>query len=351
MKMVGYDEIPALKEEARKRGKRLGVGFASYTTIAGVGPSDRMGKEGLIGSSWASSLLRVQQTGDVTLITGAQPHGQGQATTFAQIVAEELGVPVEKVEVLHSDTAGVPYGQGSYGSRSFSVEGGGAYAACQVIKQKALKMGAAMLGVAENEAEYVDGGVQVKKDAEKRKTLQEIASALWYAWGLPPGMEPGLETTEYFDPKDFNFPFGTHIAVVEVDEQTGATDVVRYICVDDVGNVGNPLVVEGQMHSSVCFGFGPALVEEGYYDAEGHLGSKGFKTYAVPRPSQMPTFEMDRTVTPTPLNGMGAKGAGDVSQPAPAPAIINAICNAINVRHLDNPATPEKIWRAMQQEG
>src|SRR5262249_51402299 len=239
-----------------------------------------------------------------------------------QIVAEELGIPVDRIEVLHSDTLGVPYAQGSYGSRSFSVEGAAAYEAAQVIKQKALKVGAHMLEVAEDDVIYVDGKVQVKGVPDRSKTLPESAQALWFAWDLPSGVAPGLETTSYFDPTDFNFPFGSHVAVVEVDEQTGQVELVRYVGVDDVGNVGNPKVVEGQMHGSIGFGIGPALTEEVLYDDQGRLLTDTFQTYAIPRPSQMPSYELDRTVTPTPLNGLGAKGAGDVCQPAGGPAIV-----------------------------
>jgi carbon-monoxide dehydrogenase large subunit len=272
-------------------------------------------------------------------------------TTFSQIVAQELGVPIEKIEILHSDTEGMPYAQGSYGSRSFSVEGAAIYEAIQLVKQKALKVGAYMLKADEKDVVYADGKVQVNGDPARAKTLQEIASALWFDWDLPPGVQPGLEVTTYFDPADFNFPFGTHVAVVEVDEETGAVEVVQYVGVDDVGVVGNPMIVEGQMQGSIAFGFGPALMEEVIYDENGQFVTHDFETYPVPRPSGMPNFELDRTVTPTTVNRMGAKGAGDVCQPAVAPAIINGICDALSefgIRHIDIPATPEKVWRAMQ---
>jgi carbon-monoxide dehydrogenase large subunit len=310
-----------------------------------------MGREGLIGSTWASAILRLHQTGDVTVITGSQPHGQSHVTTFSQIVAQELGVPMERIEVIHSDSHGVPYAQGSYGSRTFSVEGAAIYDAAQKLKQKALKVGAHLLGAAETDVECAGGKVYLKSDPEKAKTLQEVASALWFAWDLPPGVDPGLEITSYFNPSDFNFPFGSHAAVVEVDEETGAVEVVQYAGVDDVGVVGNPMVVEGQMHGNVAFGLGPALMEEVVYDNDGHLVTHDFATYAIPRPSDLPPLQLDRTVTPTPINPMGAKGAGDVSQPAVCPAVVNAVCDALSdlgVRHIDIPVTPEKVWRVMQ---
>ena len=351
LEMIGYDKIAERKAEARKRGKRLGVGIGSYVTIAGVGPSPRMGREGLIGSTWASAIVRLHQTGDVTVITGSQPHGQSHVTTFSQIVAQELGVPMERIEVIHSDSHGVPYAQGSYGSRTFSVEGAAIYDAAQKLKQKALKVGAHLLGAAETDVACEGGKVYLKSDPEKAKTLQEVASALWFAWDLPAGVEPGLEVTSYFNPSDFNFPFGSHAAVVEIDEETGAVEVVQYAGVDDVGVVGNPMVVEGQMHGNVAFGLGPALMEEVVYDDAGQLVTHDFATYAIPRPSDLPPLQLDRTVTPTPINPMGAKGAGDVSQPAVAPAVVNAVCDALSdlgVRHIDIPVTPEKVWRVMQ---
>lgn len=352
LQMAGYDNIGERKREARQRGKRLGVGIGCYVTIGGVGPSPRMGREGLIGSTWASAIIRLHQTGDVTVITGSQPHGQGHVTTFSQIVAQELGLPVEQIEVIHSDSRGVPYAQGSYGSRTFSVEGAAIFQAAQALKQKALKVGAHLLQVKEEDVICADGKVQVKTDPQKAKTMQEIASALWFAWDLPSGVEPGLEVTTYFNPEDFNFPFGAHVAVVEIDERTGNVDVVRYVGVDDVGVVGNPMIVEGQMHGNIGFGLGPALMEQVIYSEQGELLTYDFKTYAVPRPSQMPVYELDRTVTPTSTNPMGAKGAGDVSQPAVAPAVVNAVCDALSdlgVRHMDIPVTPEKVWRTMQE--
>jgi carbon-monoxide dehydrogenase large subunit len=310
-----------------------------------------MGREGLIGSTWASAVIRLHQTGAVTVITGSQPHGQGHVTTFSQIVAEQLGIDINQVEILHSDSHGVPYGQGSYGSRTFSVEGAAIYIAAGKVREKAIKVGAHMLGVSEDQVTYSEGSVRLKDDPAKAKSLAEIASALWFAWDLPRGVEPGLEFTSYFNPEDFNFPFGSHAAVVEVDEQTGAVDIVRYAGVDDVGIVGNPQIVEGQLQGNVAFGIGPALYEQVVYDDQGHLITEDLTTYPIPRPSEMPEFELSRTVTPTSVNPMGAKGAGDISQPAVAPAIVNAICDALSdlgVRHIDIPATPEKIWRAMQ---
>jgi carbon-monoxide dehydrogenase large subunit len=285
------------------------------------------------------------------VITGSQPHGQGHVTVFSQIVAEELGIDMDRIEVLHSESKGMIYAQGSYGSRTFSVEGPTIYNAVQQIKQKACKLGAHLLKVEEEAVIYADGAVRLRDAPDNAIKFADIALALWYAWDLPPGMEPGLEALTFFDPEEFNFPFGTHIAIVEIDEQTAQVDLVRYIAVDDVGNVGNPLIVEGQMHGNITFGIGQALLEEAVFDQDGQLATDGFDDYAVPRASMLPHYELDRTVTPTPHNPLGAKGAGDVSNPAVPPAIANAICDALadlGVRHLDTPVTPEKIWNAMQ---
>jgi carbon-monoxide dehydrogenase large subunit len=349
--MIDYDHIATRKAEARQRDKRLGVGIGSYVAVAGVGPSARMGREGLIGSTWASVHFIVHPTGEVSITIGAQPHGQSHETTFAQIAAEALGIDLNQIKILHSDTEGTPYGQGSYGSRSFSVEGTAVYKAAQQIKEKARRVAAHMFQVPVEDVIYADGKLYPKGAPERVKTFRDIAMALWLAWDLPQGMEPGLEVITYFDPPDFNFPFGTHIALVEIDERTGHVDVTRYVAVDDFGNVGNPMVVEGQVHGNVALGIGQALWEQAIYDRSGQLLTDNFLTYAIPRATQLPNFELDRTVTPTPHNPLGAKGVGDVSNPAAAPAVVNAICDALSdlgVKHIDMPVTPEKIWRVMR---
>jgi aerobic carbon-monoxide dehydrogenase large subunit len=351
LERIGYGRVQERKSEARARGKLLGVGIACYVTISGVGPSPRMSQEGLIGSTWGVCQMRVHPTGEVTLVTGSQPHGQGHVTTLSQVAADVLGIDLERIEVLHSDTRGTPYGQGSYGSRTFAVEGAAVYRAAQSIRDRACVVAAHQLGVDPSEVVYANGRVVTRAQPERAMSLQEIGTACWYAWNLPPGMEPGLEVTVYHDPADFSFPFGTHVALVEIDEESGAVDVVRYVAVDDVGTVGNPGIVEGQMHGNIAFGLGPALLESVEYDDGGQLVRGDFREHGMLRASQMPVFETERTVTPTPLHPIGAKGAGDVSQPAVAPAVVNAICDALSgkgIRHLDLPVTPEKIWRALQ---
>ena len=350
---VDYGNFAARKAEARTRGKRLGVGIGTYVAVAGVGPSAKMGAAGLVSGTWGSAALRVQPTGEISITTGAQPHGQSQETTFAQIAAQELGVPVDRIEVLHSDTAGALYfGEASYGSRSMSVEGTAVYKAAQKIKDKAIHM-VAHLFKAPPEALVFDaalGSVHVVGNPQQGMTLQQIAFVLWLAWDLPEGMDPGLEATAYFDPPDFNYPFGTHVAVVEVDDETGHIDLVRYVAVDDFGVVVNPQVVAGQTQGNITLGVGQAFQEEVLYSKDGQILTDSFATYALPRASQMPTFELERTVTPTPTNPMGTKGAGDTSNPPVAPAIVNAICDALSdlgIEHIEMPVGPEKVWRAV----
>jgi len=348
---AGYGDLAEHKAEARRRGKRLGIGIGSYVAVAGVGPSAKMGEAGLVSGTWGSAALRVQPTGEITITTGAQPHGQSQETTFAQIASQELGVPVEMIEVLHSDTAGALYfGEASYGSRSLSVEGTAVYKAAEKIKDKAIRMVAHLFHAPVEALVYEGGGVHVKGNPQQGMTLQQIAFVLWLAWDLPEGMDPGLEATAYFDPPDFNYPFGTHVAMVEVDEETGQVDLVRYVAVDDFGVVVNPKVVDGQTHGNITLGVGQALQEEVLYDPNGQILTDTFRTYAVPRASQLPALELERTVTPTPTNPMGAKGAGDISNPPVAPAIVNAICDALadlGIEHIEMPVRPEKVWQAI----
>jgi carbon-monoxide dehydrogenase large subunit len=351
LEMIDYYDRETRKTEARARGKRLGVGIGSYVAVGGVAPSPHMGLvEGLISGTWASTHFNVHPNGEVVVTVGVQPHGQSQETTLAQIVAQELGITMDRIKILHSDTKGGPYGQGSYGSRSFSIEGSSVYKASQQIRDKARRMAAHMFKVDEKDVIYESGRCFIKNQPDNVKTFNDIALALWFAWDLPEGMEPGLEVVTYYDPPDFNFPFGTHIALVEVDENTGNVDILRYVAVDDFGNVGNPKVVDAQTHGNIALGIGQALFEEAVYDHNGQILTDNFSKYPLPRATHMPSFELARTVTPTPTNPLGAKGAGDVSNPAVAPAIVNAVCDALSdldIDFIDTPFTPEKIWRAI----
>ncbi|HEU5375646.1 MAG TPA: molybdopterin cofactor-binding domain-containing protein [Ktedonobacteraceae bacterium] len=349
--MVGYSAIKSRKAEARQRGKRLGVGIGSFVAVCGVGPSTRMKKEGMLGGTWESANIRVHPTGEVSIAVGSKSQGQGHDTTFTQIVAEELGIDINQTQLLHSDTVITPFGQGTYGSRSFSVCGPAIQLTAQKIKEKIRRAAAYMFEANEADVIYENGKVFVKAVPQKVKTFQEMALALWYGWNLPPGMEPNLDETTFFDPPDFNFPFGTHAAVVEIDEQTGQVDLVQYVAVSDAGNVANPLVFDGQIEGGITHGVGQVLMEQAVYNNQGSLLTDSFKTYAIPRSTDLPSYELDRTVTPTQHNGLGAKGAGEIGAVAPAAAISNAICDALSdlgVKHIDMPITAEKVWYALR---
>lgn len=350
--MINYAAMSAMKAEARWRGKRLGVGVSCFVAVSGVGPSERMGKEGLLGGAWESANIRIHPTGEITLTVGSQSTGQSHDTTFAQVAADELGVDVAMIEVLHSDTKRDPYGQGTYGSRSFSVGGPAVKLTAQKIKQKICKVAAHIFNVAEDAIVYEGGQVYVKGAPEQAKSLRDMAMTLWYGWAISPGMEPNLDETTHFDPPDFNYPCGAHAAIVEIDEQSGVVDLVRFVAVSDVGNVGNPLVIDGQVQGGIAHGIGQALMEEGVYDDEGHLLTNTLLNYPMPRASALPNFELDRLISPTPHNALGAKGAGEIGAIGAPAAITNAVCNALAeyaVEHLDMPMTPEKVWRAIRE--
>ncbi len=351
VQMAGLGDIAERKAAARQRGKRLGVGMASFVAISGVGPSPRMGKEGMLGGTWESANVKVHPSGEVTVIVGSKPHGQSHETVFAQIASEELGVDVSRIQVLHSDTLRAPYGQGSYGSRSLSVCGPAVQSASRKVKNKMIKAAAHMLEAAEEDIILEEGKFSVRGAPGKSKTFGDMALGVWYGWELPSGMEPNLDETTFFDPPDFNYPFGSHIAIVEIDETTGKVDLVRFVAVNDMGNVANSMVMDGQIHGGIAHGVGQALYERAIYDDQGHLLSDSFMDYTLPRPSHLPSFEIDRTVTPTPHNALGAKGGGEVGTVGAAAAVANAVVDALSdlgVKHIDMPLTPEKVWRVMR---
>jgi carbon-monoxide dehydrogenase large subunit len=342
-------ELDKMREEAASRGKLVGYGVTSYVAVTGVGPSPYMHNViGLNGGTYGTAHLRIHQSGDAQLHIGSQPHGQGHVTVFSQIVAEELGIDPEKVEIIHSDTKGnLPIG-GSYGSRSYQIEGGAIVVACQKIKAKAIKMAAYLLAAEEEDIVHESGQYSLASDPSKSTTLQDISNALHNAWDLPSGMEPGLETIAYWDPKDFAFPFGSHVAIVEVDKQTGAISLVNYIAVDDFGKVCNPGIVDGQTHGNIFAGVSQALMEQIVINDNGEIVNALSLNYGSPRPSTLPMLNVSRTETITPNSPHGGKGAGDVAINGVPPAIVSAVCNAIGIRHLDMPLTPEKVWKAMQ---
>ncbi len=352
LQILDYTDFRRQQQEARQQGRYLGVGFSTYVEICGVAPSAWVGLpgEGWGAGLWESANVRVHLTGKVVATTGSQPHGQGHETTVAQVVASELGMPVEDVIVQHSDTLGTPFGYGTYGSRSAAVGLIAVYNSLLRIKEKARKIGAHMLEADIDDVVYDDGKVYVKGSPDQAKTIQEIAGAAALAYNLPPNTEPFLDDTAYYDPVNCTFPFGTHIAVVEVDPDTGQVDLKRYIAVDDVGRVINPMIVDGQVHGGIAQGVGQALWEQAYYDEYGQLLSGTMLDYVVPKAEFFPVFELDRTETLSPVNPLGVKGAGETGAIASTPAVVNAVMDALSplgIRHIDMPLTPERVWRAM----
>ena len=342
-------DYPALRREQerlRQEGRYLGIGFSTYVEISGLGPSAALPAGG-----WEVGEVRVERTGKVTVYTGVSPHGQGQGTAFAQIVAEEFGVGIDDVTVIHGDTAQVSAGIGTFGSRALVLGGSAIVMSVEKIKEKAKRFAAHEMEARPEDMVFDHGRIYVEGKPDSALTLAEIATLAYNATNLPPDTEPGLEATSYFEPENFTFPFGTQIAVVEVDAESGKIDLQRFISVDDCGNVINPMLVEGQIQGGVAQGISQALFEEAVYDEEGQLLSGSLMDYNVPTADQFPNFELDRTVTTTPVNPLGAKGVGEAGTIGATPAVVNAVVDALapfGVRHIDMLLRPEKIWRAMQ---
>jgi carbon-monoxide dehydrogenase large subunit len=350
---VGYYDMDKARAEAKRRGKLLGVGLSTYIEICGVAPSKWIGAvgEGWGAAMWESANIRVHLTGKTVVTMGTQPQGQGHETTYAQVVSHELGIPMEDIVVQHSDTLGTPFGYGSYGSRTSSVGMTAAIKAAGKIKDKARRFAAHMLEASVDDIEIDGANYRVKGSPDKVKTIQEIAFALDLAFDPPEGMEPYLDETAYHDTPNCTWPFGTHVAVVEVDEETGKVDLVRYLAVDDVGKKINPLIVDGQLHGGIAQGVGQALWEGAVYGEDGQLLSGSMLDYAVPRASWFPDIELDETVTPSPVNPIGVKGVGEAGAIASTAAVANAVVDALSplgIRHLDMPYTPQTVWRAIQ---
>jgi carbon-monoxide dehydrogenase large subunit len=298
-------------------------------------------------------VIRTHPTGKVTVLTGSHAHGQGHETTFAQVVADELGISINDIEIVHGDTGRIPSGMGTYGSRSLAVGGSAIVGSAKKIRQKAIKIAAHQLEAAEEDMVYDQeaGKVYVKGSPDKSKAFGELTFAAYTAHNLPAGMEPGLEEAAYYDPANFTFPNSAHIAQVEIDRDTGEVTLQRYVAVDDVGKVVNPLIVDGQLVGGVVQGVGQALWEHGAYDENGQLIAANFMEYAMPHAGNFPTIETARIETPSPHNPLGVKGAGEMGTIAATPTIVNAVMDALaplGIKHLDMPLTPEKIWQAIQ---
>lgn len=353
VEVSNYSELLRQRDAARAAGKIVGVGVSGCIEASGLGPSKVVISLGSGVGLWESGSIRVHPTGKVTVFTGSHAHGQGHETTFAQIVADELGIPMGDVEIIHGDTGRTPFGLGSYGSRSASVGGSALVRSAEKIRTKLIKMAAFQLEAAEEDVVYdrATGKAHVKGSPDKAKSFVELSVGTLTAHQLPEGMEPGLEETTFYDPANFTFPNSAHIAMVEIDRDTGEVKLTHYTSVDDVGNVINPLIVEGQMIGGVAQGVGQALWEHGVYDDAGQLLSGSMMDYAMPRADGFPTILTDRIETPSPHNPLGVKGAGEMGTIASTVTVANAVMDAmapLGVRHLDMPLTAEKLWKAIQ---
>ena len=331
-----YKGLRAEQQRLRSEGRLVGIGVAVFTEICGFGPYD-------------SASVRVEASGQVTVATGISPHGQGQETTFAQIVADRLGVSMDDVVVVHGDTARTPLGQGTQGSRGLAVGGAALYRALDDIEERAIQIAANLLEAAPEDVAFADGVFGVKGTPDRAKTLQEIAAAA-YSDSLPPEIGAGLEATNYFAPPNTTYPFGADVVMVDIDPETGQVSIVKYVTVDDCGRVISPMLVEGQVHGGLTQGIAQALYEEIVYDESGQLVTGTLMDYAIPRASYLPTYQLDRTETLTPLNPLGAKGIGELATIGSTPAVANAVVDALaplGIRHLDIPLRPERVWRAI----
>ncbi|MGZ4876328.1 MAG: xanthine dehydrogenase family protein molybdopterin-binding subunit [Candidatus Angelobacter sp.] len=346
LKMADYTKLREDQKKARKEGRIMGIGVSTYVEICALGPSSAMPAGG-----WESATVRIEPTGKVTILTGASPHGQGEETSFAQIAADELGVSVNDSTVIHGDTAIVQYGIGTFGSRGLAVGGVAVHMALQKLKVKAGKLAAHLLQADTATVSFADGKFTSSAAAGKQVTIQEVALAAHLAKSLPEDMEPGLSATAFYEPKNFTFPFGTHIAVVDIDPETGEIHFQRYIAVDDCGRQINPMLVAGQVHGGIVQSMGQALFEEIVYDETGQLITGTLMDYALPKAVMIPHLELDSTVTPSPVNPLGAKGVGEAGTIGATPAIVAAIVDALapyGVRHIDMPIKPEVVWQLIK---
>src|SRR5499426_2901976 len=353
LQMFDYKKFRAEQAEARNQGRYLGVGFSTYIEACSIAPSKVVGALGAGAGLYESGKVRVHPTGMVTVYTGSHSHGQGHETTFAQLVADELQVPIEQVEIVHGDTGAIPFGMGTYGSRSASVGGTAIQMSINKIKEKGKKIAAHLLEASPNDIEYTDGQFHVRGAPGKSVPFGAVALTAYVPHNYPEGLEPGLEETSFYDPANFCFPFGAHACVVEVDPDTGQVKIQRYLAVDDVGNVINPMIVDGMVHGGVAQGAAQALWEGTVYDEQsGQLVTGSMMDYALPKADMLPMYETDRTETPTPVNPLGIKGAGETGTIASTPAVMNAVVDALSglgVDHIEAmPLTPERVWKTLQ---
>jgi len=355
LEIADYEEYRERQEELREEADRyIGVGMANFVESAGFMPSKAMGDLGAQAGGWENGVVRLHPSGKVAVYAGTSDHGQGHRTTLAQVAAEELGVSVDDVKVVQGDTDEVPQGMGTYGSRSAVVGGGAVAQSAREVVEKARSIAAHQLEASEEDLEFEGGEFYVTGAADRSVTIQKIAHDAYLGFDIPADMDPGLEATSYYDPENFTYPFGTHIAVVEIDPDTGEVEILRYVAVDDCGEQINPMIVDGQIHGGIAQGIGAALFESAQYEDDGTLVSDSMKSYALPYANDMPEFETDSTVTPSPHNPIDVKGVGESATIGSTPAVVNAVVDALDafgVDHLDMPLTNERVWRAANGDG
>ncbi|KOV63942.1 xanthine dehydrogenase family protein molybdopterin-binding subunit [Streptomyces sp. MMG1121] len=352
--LFGYEALRAEQRERAGRGDpvRLGIGVSTYTEMCGLAPSRVLRDLRYAAGGWEAASIRMLPTGKVEVVTGTSPHGQGHETCWSQIAADVLGVPFEDVEVVHGDTRSSPQGMDTYGSRSLAVGGEAVHRAATTVVEKARKVAAHLLEASEQDLEFTDGVFSVKGSPEARRTIQEIAFETFTNHDLPDGVEPSINAEHVVDPENFSYPHGTHLCAVEVDTETGRTRIRSYVCVDDVGRVVNPMIVEGQVHGGLAQGIAQALYEEAVYDDDGNLVSGTMADYLVPSAADLPDFVTDRTETPASSNALGVKGVGEAGTIASTPAVVNAVVDALRplgVHDVRMPCTPERVWRAVKE--
>ncbi|WP_254532948.1 xanthine dehydrogenase family protein molybdopterin-binding subunit [Natrinema gelatinilyticum] len=354
LEIVEYENLRDRQADLREKDRYLGIGVANFVESAGLSPSKAAGELGSKAGGWEAGVVRFHPSGKVAVYCGTADQGQGHRTTLAQVAAEELGVPIDDIEVIEGNTDKVPQGMGTYGSRSAPVGGGAVATSAQKVVEKARTIAAHQLEADEADIEFEDGEFQVKGAPQRSIRIQDVAMQAYLGHDIPDEMEPGLEATSYYDPENFTFPFGTHVAVVEVDPDTGEVEIQQYVAVDDCGEQINPMIVEGQIHGGIAQGIGAALFESAEYDDGGNLVTGSMNDYALPRANDLPEYETDSTVTPSPHNPLGVKGVGESATIGATPAVVNAVVDALepfDVDHLDMPLTNETIWSAVTTEG
>ena len=352
LEMVGYENFRKEQAAAAASNKILGIGFSTYIEACGIAPSAVVGALGARAGLFESSQVRVQPTGKVSVYTGSHSHGQGHETTFAQVVADRMGIPLDDVEIIHGDSDSVAFGMGTYGSRSLAVGGSSIVKSVDKVLEKGAKIAAHLLEASVEDLEYAEGKWTVK-GTEKSVAFGDVSLTAYVPHNYPEGLEPGLDFSSFYDPTNFTYPFGCHVAIVEVDKETGKVKLKRFIAVDDVGNVINPMIVDGQIHGGLAQGIGQALLEGAMYDEDAQLINGSYMDYTMPRADDLPSFEVDRTVTPCPHNPLGVKGAGEAGCIGSTPAVVNAVIDALwksgyKIKDIKMPMTPERVWTAMQ---